>query len=101
MAREHNITRRDLLRVGALAGVGAWLGCKNPAPDFAGTPAASSEISGEQFLEDVERASFEFFWDEASPSTGQVKDRALLNGNDSRPMSSIAATGFGLTALCI
>jgi len=30
-----------------------------------------------------------------------VKDRALANGNDSRLMSSIAATGFGLASLCI
>jgi hypothetical protein len=30
-----------------------------------------------------------------------VKDRAFAGGNDSRTVSSIAATGFGLTALCI
>lgn len=30
-----------------------------------------------------------------------MKDRALAAGNDSRTVSSIAATGFGLTALCI
>src|SRR6267378_125718 len=52
-------------------------------------------------LEEIQRAAFNFFWDEASQKTGQVKDRALANGNDSRKMSSIAATGFGLTGLCI
>ncbi len=102
MAQKHKVTRRDLLRVGALTGVGVWLGCKNPVGHSAETPATSNVVSDEQSLEDVERASFEFFWREASPSTGQVKDRALLNGdNGSRPISSIAATGFGLTALCI
>ncbi len=30
-----------------------------------------------------------------------VKDRALAAGNDTRTAASIAATGFGLTALCI
>src|SRR5882724_4304674 len=35
------------------------------------------------------------------PTTGQVKDRALAAGNDTRTVSSIASTGFGLTALCI
>ena len=30
-----------------------------------------------------------------------MKDRALANGIDTRTVSSIAATGFGLTALCI
>ncbi|PYV36203.1 MAG: hypothetical protein DMG09_18125, partial [Acidobacteria bacterium] len=52
-------------------------------------------------LDDIQRATFDFFWNEASPTTGQVKDRALANGNDLRKMSSVAATGFGLTGLCI
>jgi hypothetical protein len=55
----------------------------------------------EQLLDDIQRSSFKFFWNETNPATGQVKDRAYLNGNDTRTMSSIAATGFGLTALCI
>jgi hypothetical protein len=55
----------------------------------------------EQLLDEIQRVTFDFFWNEASPQTGQVKDRALANGNDTRSMSSIAATGFGLTSLCI
>jgi len=55
----------------------------------------------DHFLDEIQRAAFDFFWNEASPSTGQVEDRALANGNDLRLMSSIAATGFGLTGLCI
>lgn len=57
--------------------------------------------SDDALLDDIERAAFDFFWNEASPITGQVKDRALLNGNDTLKISSIAATGFGLTGLCI
>src|SRR5271154_1413059 len=56
--------------------------------------------SDDALLDEIERAAFDFFWTEAG-TTGQVKDRALLNGKDSRPIASIAATGFGLTALCI
>ena len=52
-------------------------------------------------MEDIEKAGFLFFWEQADPTTGQVKDRALAAGNDSRTISSVAATGFGLTALCI
>jgi len=63
-----------------------------------GTPYEGTD---EQLLDEIQRATFQFFWDEASHKTGQVKDRALANGNDSRMMSSIAATGFGLTSLCI
>src|SRR5580704_14418393 len=53
------------------------------------------------FLEELERASFRFFWEEANPYTGLVKDRSQANGPDSRATASIAATGFGLSALCI
>jgi hypothetical protein len=49
----------------------------------------------------MERAAFEFFWNEADPYTGLVRDRANANGVDARLTSSIAATGFGLTALSI
>jgi len=52
-------------------------------------------------LEEIEKASFRFFWEEANPYTGQVKDRSQANGPDARMTASIAATGFGLTALCI
>ena len=52
-------------------------------------------------LEDLERSSFDFFWTEADPHTGLVRDRAFADGGDTRKLSSIAATGFGLTGLCI
>jgi hypothetical protein len=57
------------------------------------------------FLEDLEHSACLFFSEQADPSTGQVLDRAT-NKNptgelDSHFVSSIAATGFGLTALCI
>ena len=53
----------------------------------------------DQLLDEIQRGSFRFFWNETNPKTGQIKDRALLNGNDKRTMSSTAATGFGLTGL--
>ena len=33
-------------------------------------------LEEDRFLEQVERACFQFFWDEASPYTGLVKDRS-------------------------
>lgn len=53
------------------------------------------------FLEEVEKVSFQFFWEAANPFTGLVKDRSQADGPDARTTASIAATGFGLTALCI
>src|SRR4029077_20837018 len=57
--------------------------------------------SDDALLDEIERTAFDFFWNEAGATTGQVKDRALLNGNDTHTVASIAATGFGLSALCI
>src|SRR5437764_115498 len=53
------------------------------------------------FLDEVQRASFRFFWEAANPETGLVKDRSRADGPDAREVASIAATGFGLTSLCI
>jgi hypothetical protein len=76
---------------------------------LAGMPAvmlASRSGSGESeesFLDDLSRRSFLFFWEQADPGTGLVRDRALADsaGPDARRIASIAATGFGLTALAI
>src|SRR5216683_7142178 len=54
-----------------------------------------------QFLEDLEKASFLLFWEQANPETGLVKDRCNVRAPDNGVVASIAATGFGLTALCI
>jgi len=60
------------------------------------------QIIDEPLLEEIERASFLFFWEQTDPGTGQVKDRSLLSGPpDPRNVSSIAATGFGLAGLAI
>ncbi len=58
----------------------------------------------EAFLDDLERQGCLFFWEQGSPATGQILDRArndLGGARDSRRIASIAATGFGLTALCV
>src|SRR2546423_12675960 len=59
----------------------------------------------ELLLEDLEQRSFRYFWDQADPQTGLVPDRARMDGSpldeNHRHVASIAATGFGLTALCI
>lgn len=67
-----------------------------------GSTAPTPPLSDDQFLDQTEQAAFLYFWEQASATTGQVKDRAYATGvNDTRTLSSIAATGFGLTALCI
>jgi len=66
------------------------------------TWAPSSE--DDVFLDDLERRACLFFWEQGSPTTGQILDRArndLTGARDRRRMASIASTGFGLTALTI
>ena len=55
----------------------------------------------DQLMDDLEQAAYRYFWNQANSATGFVKDRAHVGGNDTYTVSSIAATGFGLTALCI
>ena len=65
------------------------------------TPLASIAPELEKLLDEIEKRACRFFYDEAGPETGIVKDRALADGGDTRQVGSIAATGFGLSALCI
>ena len=60
------------------------------------------QLSDEELLEEIVSRAFLYFWHEASPRTGLVRDRALADGGgDKRITASIAATGYGLAALCI
>jgi hypothetical protein len=58
-------------------------------------------------IEDLSRRAFRYFADHADARTGLVLDRARLTGeatpvgHPSHRIASSAATGFGLTALCI
>ncbi len=50
--------------------------------------------SDAEFLELLQATAFDFFWREANPTNGLVKDRSTPDS-----FCSIAATGFGLTAI--
>ena len=58
-----------------------------------------------RLLEDLEHRTFQYFWDHAGERTGLILDRTRTDGSptdeEHRSVGSIAATGFGLTALCI
>jgi hypothetical protein len=68
------------------------------SPEFAAFHLSPQD---DQFLEDLEKANFQFFWEQAGPDTGLIKDRCNIRTADNSTVASIAATGFGLTALCI
>src|SRR5579863_1214145 len=107
----NRLSRRQMLR--QILGAGICLPCARPllgqsgpdAPVAQDLPAAQSQFTltpeDDTFLNEVESASFQFFWEQQNPKTGMVQDRGNLQGGTPGLVASIAATGFGLTALCI
>ncbi|CAN5766254.1 glucoamylase family protein [soil metagenome] len=77
------------------------LAASSPGRQIGATVSSQDEL----FLEDLERRSFDYFWEQADQQTGLVPDRARMDGSfldeNHLNVASIAATGFGLTALCI
>jgi hypothetical protein len=108
--RPNPLTRRQALRQILAASLASPFAVRLPGLHLDTLPSSSIATSStmpilsaedDQFLNDVENASFQFFWEQGNPKTGMVKDRCNLHLPDRKEASSIAATGFGLTALCI
>jgi len=76
-----------------------------PSSSQAGSATHKLTREDELFLEEIERRCFLYFWEQADPQTGLVPDRARMDGSaldeSHHNVASIAATGFGLTALGI
>jgi hypothetical protein len=86
-------TRRHLLRIPAELAILKGLGRAKVV--------ATLSPEDDAFLEELEKANFQFFWEQADAGSGLVKDRCHVLSTDASIVASIAATGFGLTALCI
>ena len=66
------------------------------------TLVAFALLAHATFIKDLQHRAFLYFQERADPQTGLVLDRAKADGSpEPRRVASIAATGFGLTALCI
>ena len=69
--------------------------------------SAELTLSDTEFLEDLQRRSFQYFWEHSSEQTGLTLDRTRTTGEAAAPgnyqhnIASIAATGFALTGYCI
>jgi len=95
------ITRRSALQL--LAGAAA---ATTLPRGLLGQAKPALSRGDDALLDDMERRAALYFWEQADPANGQVLDRAYANNMDGkmrsrRPLSSIAATGFGLSTLCI
>jgi len=88
MTPDFDITRRSLLVwAGAVAAGTSGSACQTSSLP----PPASDEAAA--LLADLERRSFDYFWDTANPVNGLVPDRWPTPS-----FASIAAVGFGLSA---
>jgi hypothetical protein len=67
---------------------------------FAGA-SSRARTSRAELVDDLERRACLYFYEQAPPDTGLVLDRTPVDGSRGRRVASIAATGFGLSALCI
>src|SRR5438309_2351570 len=112
VARSPRLSRRQLLgsigKAAALAPFSRALSAFGQAAAVKSAPsvkAPGSPFSPEddQLLDELERLTCCYFFEQANPETGLVKDRcnARKAATDNGIVASIAATGFGLTALCI
>jgi len=94
----HTAVLTPLLDWPILSAPTPYTGSKRGAAAPSGFPLSDSD---DAFLEEIERATFRYFWEEANPETGIVRDRCNAVKPNRADLGSIAATGFGLTALCI
>jgi len=62
----------------------------------AAAAAAAAQTPVAAILDTIQESAFNYFWTQANPANGLVKDRST-----SGSPCSIAATGFGLSAICI
>ena len=73
----------------------------HPPGVFINRPLTQISKEADALLDEMEGLGCDFFFDQASPKTGLVRDRAPAVGHSLSRVASIAATGFGLSALCI
>lgn len=96
------MTRRAMLAKLALGVAGvASAAVTIRVPDVWTPPVTRLSPQDDAFLDELSRASFQFFRECSQPQTGMVKNLGRLTDDKFNTVSSIAATGFGLTALCI
>ncbi|HEX9659324.1 MAG TPA: glucoamylase family protein, partial [Rhodothermales bacterium] len=67
-----------------------------PGPLSGRISALPDVMTDDEFLELVAHTAFDFFWYEANPANGLIKDRSTPTSS-----SSIASVGFGLTGIPI
>jgi hypothetical protein len=95
--------RRSFLAWATASGLS--LGMSARAQDGQPARGADHTLTAEDdaLLEELERRAFRYFWEHGDERTGHVPDRTRADGSrhPQSEIASIAATGYGLTALAI
>lgn len=86
---------RPLATIAAALAVLGGLAIPAVAAAFDG-PAARGSLPTAALLDSLQRTGFEYFWEQANPVNGLIRDRS-----QSWSPCSIAAQGFGISAICI
>jgi len=80
-----------------LAGANAAGGTRGGTrDDLPVTVAGGQSLTNEALLDSLQRTAFNYFWYQANPVNGLIRDRSQAGSP-----CSIAAQGFGITAICI
>lgn len=89
---------------GACLLLAAWMtpgAARLRAADVVATASDDLTPRDLELLEEVQRRAVRYFVEQTDPRTGFARDRAPADGRSSRAPSSVAATGFALTAWCV
>ena len=92
LGAENGRAARYVLRSAVFAGLGPPL----LGPDSEPVEATAIEGASDPYIDATARLAFDYFWEQANPANGLVKDRSTPGS-----ASSIAAVGFGLSAITI
>ncbi len=68
---------------------------------LAAAPKVMAMESEPPLLDELEKRACLYFQEATDPKTGLILDRARVQGRETRAIASIAATGFGLSAMCV
>src|ERR1051325_7332018 len=88
-------SRRQFLQ--ALGGGAALL----PMARYARATSTPAAAISDRLVEEIQKGACRYFFEMADPNTGLVRDRASVDEPYAPSAASIAATGFGLSALAI
>ncbi|HLR90855.1 MAG TPA: glucoamylase family protein [Balneolaceae bacterium] len=80
-------------------------GCENSPPkEEVSEEVIAETLSDEELLDEVQHATFQYFWDGAEPHSGMARERYHVDGHypqDDKHVVTSGGSGFGLMAIIV